>query len=993
LAKLIKFWKIKIATFVFMENIEIKNYLRGFEGEIEERLLYRRLYATDASVYKEYPRAVVYPKTYHDLHLLVKMAQETGIPLIPRGAGTSLAGQVVGNGVVIDFSKHLTKILEVNTQECWVRVQPGVILDELNRFLKPFGLFFSPETSTSSRCTLGGMLGNNSCGSHSLVYGSTRDHVLEVDAILSDGSEVCFKPLTLDEFNQKLELSTLEGEIYRNIYAILSNSKHQELIRKNFPHPEIRRRNAGYALDILLDTEPFGGTGPFNFAKLIAGSEGTLALVKEIKLNLVELPPSHMGVVCVHCRSLEEALEANLVALECNPVAVELMDNEILSLASANPLQKQNRSFVVGEPAAILIVEFAEHTDEDLLTKAHLLENKLRERGMGYHYPLLIGKESQKVWDLRKAGLGVLTNMPGDAKPVAVIEDTAVRPLDLPAFIKDIQAVLNKFNLSCVYYAHIGTGELHLRPVLNLKDPEDVKKFREIAYEVAYIVKKYRGSISGEHGDGRLRAELLPIVFGDEIIQLFRSLKRTWDFKNIFNPGKILDAPPLNTYLRFEPGQPTPEVKTFFDFSEEGGILRSVEKCNGSGDCRKPHTARGGMCPSYQATWDEKNSTRARANTLREILTGNQRANPFNHSDLYEILDLCLSCKLCKKECPSNIDMATYKAEFLQHWYDAHGIPFRTLAIAYFDLWSSWMKPFAGIYNWIRKSKAFSSLALKAIGFSTKRELPPISPETFHQWARKHLAIYNELSFKRKLVFLFVDEFTNHQDVELGKTAVKLLTALGYQIKLLPHRESARTFLSKGMLKKAKEIIDFNIATLAPWVSDETPLVGIEPSAILGFRDEYPRLCTEELRPAARYLSKHALLIDELLVRDFELGFFSRDVFTDDKKVIHYHGHCQQKALVGTEVTKKLLSIPRNYEVKEIPSGCCGMAGSFGYEKEHYELSMKVGELVLFPAVRKASQDEVIAASGTSCRQQIKDGTGRRALHPIQILYEALINK
>ncbi|MCX7696192.1 MAG: FAD-binding oxidoreductase [Bacteroidales bacterium] len=963
----------------------------GFD--VETSLLYRRLYATDASVYKEYPQAVVYPKHWQDVKNLVDLANQKGFSLIARGAGTSLAGQVVGNGVVIDFSRYMTHIIELNVEEHWVRIEPGVILDELNRFLRPYHLFFGPETSTSSRCTLGGMLGNNSCGSRSLIYGSVRDHVIEVDAILSDGSLVNFGPLTISEWEKKLNLTSLEGEIYRQIHSIISDEKKRNLINTKFPHPEIKRRNAGYPLDIFFQMEPYGGNEKFNLAKFLAGSEGTLALVTNMKLNLVSLPPSQSGVVCVHCHTLKEALLGNLVALETSPTAVELMDKTILDLASKNPLQHQNRSFVEGDPAAILLVEYAEESEEKLFEKVKELVEKLKQKSIGYYFPFLRGKESQKIWDLRKAGLGVLTNHPGDAKPVAVIEDVAVRPEDLPAFVEDIQQVFDRLNLFCVYYAHVGAGELHLRPMLNLKDVRDVIKFKEIAYETAEIVKKYRGSISGEHGDGRLRAELLPIVFGPEIIDLFKAIKKTFDPNGILNPGKILDAPPLTSHLRYETGKLHPTIPTLLDFSQDGGILRAVERCNGSGDCRKPHTARGGMCPSYQATWDEKNSTRARANTLREILTLNQNPNPFNHPDLYKVLDLCLSCKLCKAECPSNIDMAAYKAEFLFQWYKNHRVPLRTLIVAYFDTVMAILQPFSKIYNKFRSIRWFSRLSLGLLGFSPERKLFKLSSFSFRRWARKNLTKFNASSKKFKRVYLFVDEFTNRQDVELGIVTVKLLTSLGYEVIIPKHDISGRTFISKGLLARAQKIAEKNVKTLASLVSEKEPLVGIEPSAILSFRDEYPQLCRGELKNEAMRLASCSLLLEELIVKDYEEGYISRNCFTTEEKVIYFHGHCQQKALVGTDVTRKFLSIPENYEVHEIPSGCCGMAGSFGYEKEHYSISRKIGELILFPFVRKIKDGEYVVASGISCRQQIMDGTQRVALHPVEILWDAFKNK
>ncbi|KAF5038914.1 hypothetical protein DSECCO2_549350 [anaerobic digester metagenome] len=959
-------------------------------GELHYDKAYRIMYATDASAYREFPVAVAYPKNSDDLKILIRFARQNDVTLIPRAAGTSLAGQVVGNGLVVDMSKHFTRILEINEKQHWVRVEPGVILDELNRELAKCGLFFGPETSTSSRCNIGGMVGNNSCGAHSLIYGSTRDHLLAVKGLLSDGSEVEFKQLCREAFREKMTLENLEGNIYRNIREILSDENNQFSIVQEFPDPAIKRRNTGYAIDLLMRAEPFTGGEQFNFCKLIAGSEGTLALLTEIKLNLVPLPPKEKALVCVHCKSLEDSLKANLVALRHNPVSVELMDKAILDLTKENINQNKNRFFVYGEPAAILIVEFAEETKEEIQRKTEAMEAAIRAENLGYHFPVVTGGDIKKVWELRKAGLGVLSNMPGDAKPVPVIEDTAVNPEVLPQYIDEFNAVLRKHNLSCVYYAHIGTGELHLRPILNLRDPKDVMLFHTIALETAKLVKKYKGSLSGEHGDGRLRGEFIPLMIGEKNYTLLTKIKQTWDPFGIFNKGKITDTPPMNTMLRFEPGAQVREIDTYYDFSHDHGILRAVEKCNGSGDCRKPHLASGGMCPSYQASLDEKNSTRARANMLREYLTNSPKANPFNHRDIYKSLDLCLGCKLCKSECPSSVDMAKYKTEFLQHWYNTHPVRIRTRAIAYIDSINRLALPFSGIYNMFAKSYFLSWPIKKIIGFAPQRSLPELHGKSLRRWARKNLPELNKLSGHNGTVHVFVDEFTDTNDIFIGVKAISLLCMLGYRVELPEHSLSARTFISKGLLKKARKIIDKNIEAISGRVSEDQPLIGIEPSAILGFRDEYPELCSGRLREKAKELAPFTMLIDEFIVREFEKGKIKKMQFTNEKKEILYHGHCQQKALLGTDVTKKLLAIPSHYSVKEIPSGCCGMAGSFGFEKEHYALSMKVGELVLLPTVRNAPAETIIAASGTSCRHQIKDGTGKTALHPVEILFDAV---
>jgi FAD/FMN-containing dehydrogenases len=975
---------------------DFSTYLKALSHKLEGDLFFdeitRILYATDASAYREIPLAIARPKTANDIKELISFANLYKVTLIPRTAGTSLAGQVVGNGIVVDISKYFTKILEINKEKHWVRVEPGVVLDELNMILEKQGLFFGPETSTSNRCMMGGMVGNNSCGSHSIIYGSTRDHTLEVKALLSDGSEVIFNDLTEEEFVNKCNLKTLEGQIYRNINEILSDADNQTEIREQFPDRELHRRNNGYAIDLLLETQPFAKNNiPFNFCKLMAGSEGTLAFITEIKLNLVPLPPKVKGVICIHLQSVEESLHANLIALKYSPGAVELMDNVILSLTKGNITQQRNRFFVQGDPGALLIVEFARDIKEEIEEIYEKLVAELKASGYGYHYPLLYGADISKVWALRKSGLGVLSNMPGDAKPVSLTEDTAVIPRLLPDYIGEFNQLLAKFNLTCVYHAHIGSGELHLRPVLNLKDPKDVELFHTIALETAKLVKKYKGSLSGEHGDGRLRGEFIPLMIGEHNYGLLKQIKKVWDPNNIFNANKIVDTPPMTSQLRYVPGQKTREFKTYFDFSSTQGLMRAAENCNGAGDCRKSEIIGGVMCPSYMATKDENATTRARANILREFLTHSTKENPFNHKEIYQIMDLCLSCKGCKSECPSNVDMAKLKAEFLQHYYDANGVPLRALAIGYISRINKIVSIIPGVYNAFVTNKYTSAVIKKTIGFAKERSIPKLAHKTLSKWAKANIPVLNSmLASNEKQIWLFIDEFTNYNDVEIGITAIKLLNKLGYYIEIPEHKESARTFLSKGLVRKAKAIANKNVTLLAGKVTSQKPLVGIEPSCILTFRDEYPDLVDENLRSDARALAKNALFIDEFLAREMNNGTIASHLFTCNTKEIKFHGHCQQKALISSACTRQILSLPVNYKVTEIKSGCCGMAGSFGYEKEHYDLSQRVGELVLFPEVRNASNDTIIAAPGTSCRHHIKDGTGRTAVHPIEVLWEAI---
>ncbi len=955
---------------------------------------HRIIYSTDASAYKEKPIAVAFPKGIEDIKEIVSSVNAVNtegfawgetLGIIPRGAGTSLAGQVTGNGIVVDVSKYMNKILHLDAEKKLVTVQPGVILTDLNNYLKPYGLFFGPETSTANRCTIGGMAGNNACGLHSVIYGSTRDYTHSIKAVLSNGEEVVFGELSKNEFHEKLKLQNLEGKIYRKIYDILSDKDIQKEIEKQYPDKEIPRRNTGYALDLLLDNEIFSQSKKkFNFCKLLTGSEGTLAFTTEITLKLIELPPKQKALIVPHFRKLEDAFYANLIALKYNPGAVELMDKKILDLTKKSKGLEKNRFFLKGEPEAVLMIEFARESKEEILQIAENLEKEIQDAGYGYHFPIIWNEETKKVWDLRRAGLGVLSNLPGDARPVSLVEDTAVRVDKLPQYISDFQELLKKHNLDCVYHAHIGTGELHLRPILNLKNKKDVELFKTVAYETAKLVKKYGGSLSGEHGDGRLRGEFIPLMYGEKIYNLFKDIKRTFDPENIFNPGKIVDTPPMNRQLRYIPGKETKEVETVFDFSSTGGYLRAAEKCNGSGDCIKTNEAGGTMCPSYRASKDEKNSTRARANMLRDVITNDN--NPLNNKDLYNILDLCLSCKACKSECPSNVDVTKLKAEFLQQYYDKNGVPLRSRLVANITKINKILSLIPTISNFFLKTKIFAVPMMKIIGFSGKRKMPLLSNKTLKQAFKKN----SPKKYNRK-VYLFADEFTNYNDADLGIKTIRLLNSLGYEVVIPNISESGRTYLSKGLVRKAKKIAKKNIEILKDIISKETPLIGIEPSTILTFRDEYPDFFKDEKEKAiAKQLGKNALMIEEFLMHEIIAKHIIKEQFTKDHKQIKLHGHCQQKAVASTDATKFVLSFPENFTVEEIPSGCCGMAGSFGYEKEHYELSMKIGELTLFPAIRKSKKETIIVANGTSCRCQIKDGTGIDAQHLIEVLFDSL---
>lgn len=977
-----------------MSTIPFGQLVSRITGKLHTGSTLRRLYATDASEYQELPAGVVFPANEADLREIIRFANRNRLGLIPRAAGTSLAGQCVGNGLVVDISAGFTQILSVDRATRRVRVQPGVVRNELNHAIAGDGLFFGPETSTANRAMMGGMVGNNSCGSNSIVYGSTRDHLVSARGFLSDGSEATFGPLTRDEFAAKCAgPDTLETRIYQHIRDILADPENRRQITENFPLPSIPRRNTGYALDLLMDADaldPQSGH-PFNFCRLIAGSEGTLFFAVELEFDCSPLPPPHAALVCGHFTSIHESLLANLLALPHGPSACELIDRHILECTRANLSQARNRSFVVGDPGAVLVVEIRRDTRAEAEAAVAAVTTAWQQAGFGYAMPVLWDEEGHKVWELRRAGQGLMSNVRGDAKPREVVEDTAVDVRDLPAYIAEFDELLRtKYGIGCVYYAHAGSGELHTRPLFDLKTPEGLKMFRDVATDIALLVKKYRGSLSGEHGDGRLRGEFIPLMVGPHCYGLMRAVKALFDPLGVFNPGKIVDTPPMDTLLRHQPGHATPDYATVFDFSAADGVVRAAEKCNGSGDCRKGPLAGGTMCPSYMATREEQHSTRARANILRQILNHPADANrPFDSAEIKAVMDLCLSCKACKSECPSSVDIAKLKAEFLQHYHDAHGVPLRSWIVARFAASARLASLAPALYNAVLQTPALRRLANRLLGFHPDRTMPRLNRTPLHRWFATRAPLQSARGIIGR-VHLFCDEFTDFNDLDAGIATVELLELLGYQVTLPAHAESGRASLSKGLVRRAKVFANENVRLLAPVVSAREPLIGIEPSAILGFRDEYPELVDPALREAARLLAPHCLMLDEFLAAELDAGRIDAALFTREPRAIHLHGHCHQKALASLEPTVRLLSLPENFSVSVIPSGCCGMAGSFGYEAEHYQVSMSVGELVLFPAVRDLTDEALVAAPGTSCRHQIHDGTGRRALHPAQILRAAL---
>lgn len=958
------------------------------EGELLYDNATRAMYSTDASVYRILPKAVAFPKTISDIQHLIAFATQNNIGLIPRTAGTSLAGQSVGEGIVVDVSRYMTQIYEIDPVAKTATIAPGVIRDNLNSLLNPHGLFFGPNTSTSNRCMIGGMAGNNSSGTTSIKYGVTRDKVLEMEVMLTSGEVITFGEVDVETFFAKAKENTPEGIIYNRIYELLKDESVRQNIIEQFPKPEIHRRNTGYAIDEVIKSEVFvSGGNKFNLCKLLCGSEGTLAFTTKLKLQLDDLPPPATVLVAAHFESVENCMKAVVPVMRHDLYTCEMMDKVVLDCTKDNLMYKDYRFFIDGDPKAILLMEVKSNTIQESLLKSDVLCDELKHSGLSYSFPVLQGDDIDKAMELRKAGLGLLGNMVGDRKAVACIEDTAVALDDLSDYITEFTELMRYYDQKAVYYAHAGAGEIHLRPILNLKKEQDVKLFKEITTAVAHLVKKYNGSMSGEHGDGIVRSSFIEMMVGTENYAILKEIKKLFDPQGIMNPGKIIDAYPITENLRYIPERKEPKINTLMDFSDSQGILRAVEKCNGSGDCRKPEASGGTMCPSYRVTKNEKDTTRGRSNVLREFLTNSDKINHFDHNEIKEVLDLCVSCKGCKSECPSSVDMAAYKAEFEYQYQKANGSTRRTNLFARFDYYhkrGSRLKP---LTNFLLSNALTSKWIKKSLGIALKRSLPKISTVDLN---KEYLRLNNQFSSNSKGIYFFVDEFTLYHDAHIGRDALELLFRLGYNVKWVNHSSSGRALISKGFLDEAKVCANENIALFKDLITTETPLIGLEPSAILTFRDEYLRLADD--KQAAIDVSKNVFTIDEFLASEIKKGNITKEQFSSKSQAIKLHLHCHQKALSSVMPTFEVLNLPENYKVTIIPSGCCGMAGSFGYETEHYDISMQMGELTLFPAIRKTAADILIAASGTSCRHQIKDGTNKKALHPVSILLGALKN-
>ena len=944
----------------------------GIEGEVRLDALTRTLYSTDASIYEIAPAGVVLPRSVEDVSHTIRTAGERGVPVLPRGGGTSLAGQTVGEGLQIDFSRHMNRILEVDAEERWARVQPGVVLDELNAAVAPQGLQFGPDVSTSSRANLGGMIGNNSCGSHSILHGRTVDHVQELEVVLSDGSTASLGPLTPSEFRERSRRPGIEGDAYREVRRVVD--AYAAEIEERFP--KVMRRVSGYNLDSLTAPE-----APFDLSKIVVGSEGTLCAVVEAKVRLVERPRRTVVVAC-HFEDLVEAMEANLHAVSTAPAASELMDRVLMDQTRGRLSYQSRRGFLQGDPEALLCVEYHGESEAELRDRCEDLETRLRGAGLGYAYVRAFTPAEQKdIWDLRKAGLGLLMGLKGDAKPTAGVEDTSVPVEHLPEYIARVRSLMSEQGVAqATYYGHASVGVIHIRPVLDLKARDGIATLRALEERMSDWVLEYGGAMSAEHGDGLARSEWIEKMFGPRLPQAFARVKAAFDPAGVLNPGKIVDPPPMDANLRYGDGYPEVREETWFRYDEAGGFQQAVEMCSGVGQCRKKLV--GTMCPSYMATLEEQHSTRGRANALRAALSG-RLPGGLESDDLYEAMDLCLECKACKSECPSSVDMAKLKYEFLARYHERHGYPLRSHLFARIDRLNRWMAPISPLVNPLMHAWPSRWLMERLLGIDRRRRMPALASPTFSRWFRGRAPTSGR---SRGTVVFYNDTFTEYNDPDVGRAAVTLLESAGFEV-VIPRRRlcCGRPLISKGFLREAKGRALANLQALAEYTDRGWPVVAVEPSCASTYRDDYLDLAEDA--DAARSVASNLFLLDEFLAGRTEGG--STLDFTDLKRRVLLHGHCHQKALGDTKDTLELLAAPPGYRVEEIPSGCCGMAGSFGYEREHYDISLEVGRERLLDVVAGDPGAEV-AAAGTSCRHQIADATGREARHWAEVLAEAL---
>lgn len=968
---------------------------RHIKGEVRFDLTSRRLYSTDASIYQIDPLGVVIPRSVEDLVTTVQVAVEAGVSITARGGGTSLSGQSIGPGVVLDCSKYLNRVLDFDPGTRRIRVQPGLVLDQLNRAVAAEGLQFGPDVATADRANLGGMIGNNSAGARSVIYGKTLDHVRRLGVILSDGSCVDLRPVTPSEWQRKAQARTREGEIYRTVAEVIH--RHGPEIERRFPR--LLRRVSGYNLDALLSwfRPPSSGAAagangstrsaaewtptPAGLQSLVVGAEGTLAVVAEAELQLVPRPRCR-ALLVPHFATLAAALEALAPCLEVGPSAVELMDRMLLDLARGHRALQSAVADIEGRAGAVFMVEFSGDDPAEVAGRVERLAARLRHQpGITALVPALDPARRDPLWGLRSAALPLLMGVPGDRKPVTFVEDTAVPPERLPEFAAAFEEVLRRHGTQGAFYGHASVGCLHIRPVLNLKDAGDVARMRRITQDVTDLVLRFGGALSGEHGDGLARSEWNRKMFGEEVYEAFRQVKRAFDPGNLLNPGKVVDAPAMTENLRYGPAYSPAEPSTVFDYSGQEGFVRAIELCNGAGVCRKLQG--GTMCPSFRATRDEKDSTRARANILRRVLSGAEPARELRGCEAYDVLDLCLMCKACKTECPSGVDMAKLKAEFLHLHYRHRPRPLGQALVARIYRLNRLGSAAAPLVNRLQRSRWLRWLLEKMAGIDRRRTLPRFRLWHFRRWFAGHTPPPAAGRYGR--VVLLDDCFTTFQEPAIGRSAVRVLEHAGYTVELDGLTCCGRPLISKGYLDEARALVADQAPRLARRVAEGLPVLGLEPSCLLTLADEWPELLPG---PETKRVADAAELADGWLARQTEAGRSDLMLRSSPRKVL-LHAHCHQKALYGSGPSARALGLVPDLTVRTLDTGCCGMAGSFGYEREHYEISVAIANLALLPAL-EAAPEATVVATGTSCRQQILDLAARRAYHPLELLAEAL---
>ena len=928
------------------------------------------IYSTDASIYQIVPKAVAFPKTDDDLQIIMEYSLQNNIPITPRGGGTSLAGATVGDGIIIDFSMYMNKVLDYNPEENWVEVQPGIILDELNQYMAPENKIFGPDPSTSNRGNIGGAIGNNSCGAHSLLYGKTIDNVIELNAYTAGGNNLKLGPRGASYFEQ--QLSGLEGNILNTLNSIRKNYI-PEIKSK---YPSIQRRVSGYNLDELVNIDNF------NTAQFVVGSEGTLVTFSKAKVKVHD-KPKFVGLALIHFDDLISSMEATVAILEHNPSAIEHIGSMILRQAKNNLEYSRMMTFVEGDPESVLAVEMIADSQNELQDKLEKLKIQMDKQKYGYSTKLLLSNsDQQKVWNIRKAGLGLMMSAPGDYKAIPFVEDTAVDPKVLPEFVREFDQIVREHDTEAGYYGHASVGCLHIRPLINLKTKSEVAKMKSISKEITDLVIKFGGSISGEHGDGLVRSYWNKKMFGEKIYKAFKELKYSFDPNKLMNPGKIVDSQEIDENLRINPEYKTKKIKTGFNFDKELGFASAIEMCNGQAACRK--VTSGVMCPSYMVTRDEELSTRGRANALRGLMSGQLSETSWKDKELFKILDLCLECKACKSECPSNVDMAKLKYEYMYQYYKRNKLPIAQKIIGNINTFSKFGSRTSTITNFISKSFIFKKFLELFFGIDSRRDLPKFAKKSLVSLSKKF-----DFTKSNKTVLLFPDTFNNYQSPEVGLAIYQILKKSGYNV-IVPQETGCcgRPMLSSGQIDKAKKSIKFNIDILYKYAKEDIDIIGVEPSCILGFKSDFLDLVDEEYIEKAKIIKSKTFIIDEFLT---ENKIWEKFDFKQPKyNKILIQPHCHQQSLLGNKHMEELLKQFKFNNYEFLNNGCCGMAGSFGYFKDKYKISTDLAKRNLFPKINNFSDNSVLIASGISCREQVSNGTDIKPKHLAEIIAELI---